>query len=244
MRRIWPFVTLLLYALPVQAGLEMYFVHNDHLGIPRVVTDKNREVVWKGRMMPFGEMAVEFEAVTNHRRFPGQRFDIESRLHYNSFRNYDPRTGNYVQSDPIGLAGGLNTYAYARGNPISYSDPHGEAPVLMPFLGGALFDFALQMAMNGGRVECIKWETVFTGGVLAAFSPFSLASVMNKFRKADKFLEKADTVRAGSRAQNRYRNKHDKFNKAGAFEYGAFMSLEGGNELAGSFVFPEKCGCE
>jgi len=125
MQRIWPILILLSLTLPARAGVEMYFLHNDHLGTPRVVTDKNQQVVWKGHMRPFGEMEVEIESITNHRRFPGQRFDIESRLHYNYFRDYDSSLGRYIQSDPIGLAGGLNTYAYVGSNPLIYTDPYG-----------------------------------------------------------------------------------------------------------------------
>ncbi len=58
-------------------------------------------------------------------RLPGQLYDAHSALHYNYFRDYDPETGRYVESDPIGLAGGLNTYGYVRANPLSWSDPTG-----------------------------------------------------------------------------------------------------------------------
>jgi RHS repeat-associated protein len=58
-------------------------------------------------------------------RLPGQYYDRESGLHYNYFRDYDPSVGRYVRSDPIGLNGGLNTYAYVESSPLAGVDPTG-----------------------------------------------------------------------------------------------------------------------
>ena len=59
-------------------------------------------------------------------RLPGQRYDAETGLHYNYFRDYDPTLGIYKQSDLVGLRGALNTYAYVGGDPLSFVDPTGE----------------------------------------------------------------------------------------------------------------------
>src|SRR5262245_32504978 len=59
---------------------------------------------------------------------PGQYFDKETNLHYNMARDYDPAIGRYIQSDPISLAGGINTYSYVGSNPLSYIDALGLKP--------------------------------------------------------------------------------------------------------------------
>jgi RHS repeat-associated protein len=58
-------------------------------------------------------------------RLPGQRYDQETALHYNYYRDYDPSLGRYGESDPIGLHGGINTYAYVKADPIRALDPLG-----------------------------------------------------------------------------------------------------------------------
>lgn len=82
---------------------------------------------------PSGLGAFEFPL-----RFPGQYFDKETNLHYNYFRDYDPSLGRYVESDPIGLDGGLNTYLYVL-SPLLQVDPEGlmgNAPGKGPYPPG------------------------------------------------------------------------------------------------------------
>ncbi|WKE66618.1 RHS domain-containing protein [Gallaecimonas kandeliae] len=105
-----------------------YYYHNDHLGTPQVMTDDKAAVVWQASYTPFGEANIAVETVTNNLRFPGQYYDQESGLHYNYFRDYDPDLGRYIESDPIGLNGGVNTYGYVGGNPIGYVDSLGLWP--------------------------------------------------------------------------------------------------------------------
>ncbi len=59
--------------------------------------------------------------------FPGQYYDAETGLHYNWHRYYDPETGRYLSPDPIGLAGGMNLYAYANSDPVTATDIMGLA---------------------------------------------------------------------------------------------------------------------
>lgn len=97
-----------------------------------MVTDASGNSVWEWISTPFGESlpnqnpqnVVGKDFVMNL-RFPGQVFDGETGLHYNYFRDYDPSTGRYIESDPIGLTASINTYAYVSANPLKYGDPYG-----------------------------------------------------------------------------------------------------------------------
>ncbi|WP_230353967.1 RHS repeat-associated core domain-containing protein [Lelliottia sp. WAP21] len=102
----------------------IYFYHNDVNGAPVRLTDKSGNVAWSQSAGPWGAWSEQTGSVRNPLRFQGQYFDEESGLHYNRYRYYEPESGRYISADPIGLAGGINQYAYAP-NPLSWIDPLG-----------------------------------------------------------------------------------------------------------------------
>ena len=132
---------------------EIFYYHNDHLGTPKVMTDKLRKVAWKVEFDPFGNVVDDEEnkhrdrdsgedrehehhgrhgeyirEVTNNLRFPGQYFDAETELNYNYFRDYNPAIGRYLESDRIGLAGGINLFTYVGAEPVDRLDAVGLWP--------------------------------------------------------------------------------------------------------------------
>jgi RHS repeat-associated protein len=123
-----------------------YFIDADQLNSPRSISNATNQEVWRWDLNAFGSMQPnEDPSATGTRfeynlRFPGQYFDKETKLHYNYFRDYDPSTGRYVESDPLGLAGGLNTYAYVDENPTNRIDPLGLGP----------FGWVVNLLENGG----------------------------------------------------------------------------------------------
>lgn len=114
------------------AGIYIYYVYADHLSTPRVLTRASDDkMVWRwDNADPFGldqpnqdpsRLGVEIY----NPRFPGQVFDSVTNNYYNYYRDYDPQTGRYIESDPIGLDGGVNSYAHVGGNPMSFFDSSG-----------------------------------------------------------------------------------------------------------------------
>lgn len=103
---------------------ECYFFQCNQIGTPERLVDSNGQVVWQATYDTFGFAHVEIETVKNNLRLQGQYFDIETGLHYNLARYYDPQIGRFIQPDPIGLLGGTNHYQFAP-NPVSWVDPLG-----------------------------------------------------------------------------------------------------------------------
>ncbi|MBA2239218.1 MAG: RHS domain-containing protein [Lysobacter sp.] len=144
------------------------YVHGDALGTPLQVTDSSGITVWQASYDPFGTAAVNADPDGNgvlqvlNLRFPGQYFDAESGLHYNYFRDYDPAAGRYVTSDPIGLLGGVNTYAYVRGNPTSLIDPLGLADMILLPPGSPGYSNAEAIPIRSGIFSVVGHGNPFT----------------------------------------------------------------------------------
>lgn len=124
----------------IDATGKLYYVEPDALGTPRVVIDPSRDplsvggtVVWRwdleseafGASVPNQDPDGDSTNFSFDMRFPGQMYDAHTGLNYNYFRDYDPATGRYSQSDPIGLNGGISTYGYVGANPLTAIDPFG-----------------------------------------------------------------------------------------------------------------------
>ena len=105
------------------------YLANSHLGTPEMAFEKSGEVIWQAGAQAFGRTEIEVSKIVNNLRFPGQYFDAETGLQDNYFRVYDSQVGRYVESDTIGLAGGVNTSGYVGGNPLNLVDPYGLAAI-------------------------------------------------------------------------------------------------------------------
>jgi RHS repeat-associated protein len=130
----------------------VHVIHSDHLNTPRALANAQTQggqaagtVVWRWKLNQqtatgsnaFGAQPAEEDPDGNGTRlgfdlrFPGQQYDAATGLHYNYFRDYEPGTGRYVESDPVGLSGGPSLYSYTQGRPTLSTDPSGLATYIV-----------------------------------------------------------------------------------------------------------------
>ncbi|MGE0278707.1 MAG: RHS repeat domain-containing protein [Nitrospiraceae bacterium] len=165
----------------------------DHLNTPRLVADAAGTTVWRwDQQEPFGNNPADEDPDANSvafdlpLRLPGQRYDKETGLHYNYFRDYDPSVGSYGQPDLVGLVTTpsplpgvpLNhAYAYVDARPLDRTDPEGLFGI-PGAIGGAGVSIAIQVGIcikKGGSypmcLKCIDWVNVGVSAAMGAIFP-------------------------------------------------------------------------
>ncbi|WP_119392177.1 RHS repeat-associated core domain-containing protein [Taklimakanibacter lacteus] len=141
-----------------------YFVHVDHLKRPAAMSDATKAMVWQAKWLPFGAPQSITGTASLDARFPGQWFQIESGLHYNWHRHYDPSIGRYTQPDPLRFVDGMNMYGYVGGSPLMYIDRDGRYAWMIPYLAGAAIGIGLEYLLN----ECATWQDYLRAGAVGA----------------------------------------------------------------------------
>jgi len=160
-------------------GKQTYAIYADQVGAPHAIADQTGKTVWQWDHDPFGN-GTPTGTIAYNLRFPGQYQDPDTGLLYNMARDYNPILGRYLQSDPIGLDGGINTYAYAGGNPVSFADPTGQfVPLAFPvavatgaFIGAISGGVAAYISDGPDAIGAGAWAGAAVGGA-AVFIPLT-----------------------------------------------------------------------
>jgi len=159
---------------PATGTITVVHLHTDQLVTPRLATGETGAVVWRWASDAYGNTPPDedpdgdgIDTVVNL-RFPGQYYDAESGLFYNWHRYYDPQTGRYISSDPIGLDGGIETYVYGNPNPITFFDSQGFFSRI--FRHGSNFS-----DKRGSGDGCLK--PVFVGEFIIGWTPCEVSTL-------------------------------------------------------------------
>ena len=113
----------------LQQTSSLRYIITDHAGTPRELCNEQGDILWRGEQEIWGrhqQRKAANDAIECDLRYQGQIYDRETGLYYNRHRYYDSDSGQYLSSDPIGMAGGLRPQAYVQ-NPLEWVDPLGLA---------------------------------------------------------------------------------------------------------------------
>lgn len=196
----------------IDATGAVYWVHIDWIHRPAMMTDATGAEVWRASWTPFGGADVVLDETANTLRFPGQWFQLETGLHHNWRRDYDPTLGRYLQPDRLGLIDGPSVYGYAGQNPIGRVDPTGEYG-LVGFAAGFFGNLAWQYFGEGKSLQCISYGEAGLSGLGGALGGGGVASFFQQssirygglIRGAD--LSRVSSWRSASvRSRLRYNN--------------------------------------
>ncbi len=179
--------------------------HNDQTLASRTLYSQAGAEVWEIQNNGFTRDVIGNPTVINNLRFPGQYFDEETNTYYNYHRNYNPNTGRYIQSDPIGLAGGSNTYAYVYSSPGNYVDPYGE--FALP-AAGCVLGMAIGAAARGMDGCDIRVEDLLTGCVAGALLGAGVGSLA-KAAQASRAAKNAANARKAAKGIGKATSKSD-----------------------------------
>ncbi|MDD2721388.1 MAG: RHS domain-containing protein [Gallionella sp.] len=231
-------------------------MHADHMGAPRQITDTQGNVVWRwDNQDPFGnnipnENPNGAGQFSFNLRFPGQYADRETNTYYNINRDYDPAIGAYKQSDPIGLGGGINTYTYVEGNPLSYTDPSGEIGILGAAVGGGV-ELGLQAYRNYSKGcdifnrDNYDWWDVGVSAAVGALGPGWLSVGKTSLRSGSAIktlssqLDRAQTANRAAKIEQRIANHQNEIADA-LITQGAFQGAKAIGKAADG---NNSCGC-
>ncbi len=152
----------------VQQGGSVGYVTTDQLNTPRAVTDQSATIEWSWTSDPFGNgQPTSPLTYAYNLRFPGQYYDAETGHSYNYFRDYDPANGRYIESDPVGLAGGNNTYEYGADAPSDKDDPFG----LLVQLCSRMLGGPNSQPLPGNSSDPFRHEYIVVNGQAFSFQP-------------------------------------------------------------------------
>lgn len=208
-----------------------YAIHSDQLNTPRQIANGLGFTVWTLPYSAFGTAQPNSSGLIYNLRFAGQYYDGETGLNQNYYRDYDPTTGRYIESDPIGLAGGTNPYAYVGGNPLSLTDPMGlcssNANNLLSFL-----------TSNPGLLATILATEIVGGG---PEDPVADAAVAAEIADAEAIAAEEAAITTGARdAAVEFTQEGERFVRVGAGPENLKFTFDTtGGVQPGTYAFPE-----